>query len=237
MRATVDEKLQSTLEKRLGESFKMVSERLEQVYKGLGEMQTLAVGVGDLKKVLTNVEISGNLGRGPAWGDARADPIAPTSMRRMWLPKGEGERVEFAIKLPGRGEHQDDLVWMPIDAKFPVEDYQRLVEAQEKAHPVAAEEAAKQLENRIKQCAADICTKYIGPPKTTDFGILICRPKVCSRKSSAGLVFPSTSSGSAVWSLPGRQHCGQSSIACRWAFGNACHRKALKRGLESSWGG
>ena len=171
MRATVDEKLQGTLEKRLGESFKLVSERLEQVFRGLGEMQNLATGVGDLKKVLTNVKTRGT------WGEVQLGAmleqvLPPDQYAKNVAVKGDGERVEFAIKLPGRGDDKEDVVWLPIDAKFPVEDYQRLVEAQEKADPDAAEKAARQLEVRIKQCAKDICEKYIAAPKTTDFGIL-----------------------------------------------------------------
>jgi DNA recombination protein RmuC len=171
MRATVDEKLQGTLEKRLGESFRLVSERLEQVHQGLGEMQALASGVGDLKKVLTNVKTRGT------WGEVQLGAmleqiLAPDQYALNVATKDAGERVEFAIKLPGRGADKADQVWLPIDAKFPVEDYQRLMDAQEKADPQAAEQATKQLELRIKQCARDICDKYIGPPRTTDFGIL-----------------------------------------------------------------
>ena len=171
MRATVDEKLQGTLERRLSESFKQVSERLEQVYKGLGEMQALATGVGDLKKVLTNVKTRGT------WGEVQLGAmleqvLTPEQYALNVATKDGGERVEFAVKLPGRGEDKDEIVWLPIDAKFPVEDYQRLMDAQEKADPDLAEVASKQLENRIKQCASDICGKYLNPPKTTDFGIL-----------------------------------------------------------------
>ncbi len=171
VRATVDEKLQGTLEKRLGESFKLVCERLEQVHKGLGEMQTLATGVGDLKKVLTNVKTRGT------WGEVQLgalleEVLSPEQYEANIAPKESGERVEFGVKMPGRGGVLDEVVWLPIDAKFPVEDYQRLVEAQERADPVAAEAASSQLEARIKQCAQDICEKYINPPKTTDFGIL-----------------------------------------------------------------
>jgi DNA recombination protein RmuC len=171
MRATVDEKLQGTLEKRLGESFKQVSDRLEQVHKGLGEMQTLASGVGDLKRVLTNVKTRGT------WGEVQLGAmleqvLSPEQYATNVPTKAGGERVEFAIKLPGRGEDTADVIWLPIDAKFPLEDYQRLVEAQERIDPAAAEAASKQLETRIKQCAKVICDKYIGPPKTTDFGIL-----------------------------------------------------------------
>ncbi len=170
MRATVDEKLQGTLEKRLGDSFKQVSERLEQVYRGLGEMQSLAAGVGDLKRVLTNVKTRGT------WGEVQLGAmleqvLTPDQYAANVAVKEGGERVEFAIKLPGRGE-DEEIVWLPVDAKFPVEDYQRLMDAQEKADAESAEGAAKQLEARIKQCAGDICSKYLNPPKTTDFGIL-----------------------------------------------------------------
>lgn len=172
MRQTVDEKLQGTLEKRLGESFKLVSDRLEQVYKGLGEMQVLASGVGDLKKVLTNVKTRGT------WGEVQLAALLEQVLTpeqygtNIATKPGSNDRVEFAIRLPGRGDNHDEVVWLPIDAKFPVEDYQRLVEAQEAADPDAAEAASRQLETRIKQCAADICNKYISAPATTDFGIL-----------------------------------------------------------------
>jgi len=171
MRQTVDEKLQGTLEKRLGESFKQVSERLEQVHKGLGEMQTLATGVGDLKKVLTNVKTRGT------WGEVQLGALLeqvlnPDQFATNVATKEGGERVEFAIKLPGQSADKDETVWLPIDAKFPVEDYQRLVEAQERADVEGAEVAGKQLENRVKNCAGDICQKYLNPPRTTDFGIL-----------------------------------------------------------------
>ena len=171
MRQTVDEKLQGTLEKRLGESFKQVSERLELVHKGLGEMQSLATGVGDLKKVLTNVKTRGT------WGEVQLgalleEVLNPGQFGTNVATKEGGERVEFAIKLPGQGLDKDEVVWLPIDAKFPVEDYQRLVEAQERADIDGVEAAGKQLENRVKACAGDICRKYLNPPKTTDFGIL-----------------------------------------------------------------
>jgi DNA recombination protein RmuC len=171
IRATVDEKLQGTLERRLGESFKQVSERLEQVYKGLGEMQVLATGVGDLKRVLTNVKSRGT------WGEVQLGAmldqvLTPEQFSRNVATKDGGERVEYAVRLPGKGDDHDEIVWLPIDAKFPTEDYQRLTEAQEKADPESAESAAKELENRIKQCASDICRKYINAPRTTDFGIL-----------------------------------------------------------------
>jgi len=170
MRKTVDEKLQGTLEKRLGESFKMVSDRLEQVHKGLGEMQTLAVGVGDLKKVLTNVKTRGTWGE-MQLGNLLEQILTPDQYEKNVATKaGSADRVEFAIKLPGREDGKP--VWLPIDAKFPKEDYERLVEAAERADVEAVEQAAKQLETRIKAEAADIHKKYIDIPNTTDFGIL-----------------------------------------------------------------
>jgi DNA recombination protein RmuC len=171
MRATVDEKLHATLEQRLGESFKLVSERLELVHKGLGEMQTLASGVGDLKKVLSNVKTRG------IWGEIQLGNILEQVLtpeqyeKNVAVKKGSSERVEFAVKLPGRYD-QDDCVWLPIDAKFPQEDYQRLLEALDQANPQGAEESAKALELRIKACAKDIKDKYIDPPNSTDFGIM-----------------------------------------------------------------
>jgi len=171
MRKTVDEKLHETLEKRLGESFKLVSDRLEQVHKGLGEMQTLASGVGDLKRVLTNVKTRG------MWGEIQLgtlleEVMAPDQYAQnvVTIP-GSNDRVEFAIKLPGR-DKEGTIVWLPIDAKFPQEDYQRLLEAQEQANTIMAEEAGKALENRVKNEAKDIATKYISVPHTTEFGIL-----------------------------------------------------------------
>ena len=172
MRATVDEKLQGTLEKRLGESFKQVSERLEQVHQGLGEMQALASGVGDLKRVLTNVKTRGT------WGEIQLEALleqilSPEQYARNVKPNEASEAiVEFAIKLPGRDDEGGAPVWLPIDAKFPTEDYQRLIDAQEKADPVAADLAAKMLANRIRSSAKDICEKYLCPPATTDFGIM-----------------------------------------------------------------
>jgi len=172
MRKTVDEKLQGTLEKRLGESFRQVSERLEQVHKGLGEMQNLAIGVGDLKKVLTNVKTRGTWGE-MQLGNLLEQILTPEQYAQNVITKqGSAERVEFAIKLPGRDTHDGKTVWLPIDAKFPKEDYERLVEASERADADAVEQAAKQLELRIKAEAGDIRDKYIDPPNTTDFGIL-----------------------------------------------------------------
>ncbi len=172
MRSVVDEKLQSTLEKRLGESFKQVSERLEQVYKGLGEMRSLATGVGDLKKVLTNVKTRGT------WGEIRLSHILEQILTpdqyeiNVATKKGSSERVEFAIKLPGQGADKEKVVWLPIDSKFPQEDYQRLLDAQEAADKVQAEISVKNLETRVKAEAKAIRQKYIDPPNTTDFGIM-----------------------------------------------------------------
>ncbi|WP_104372147.1 DNA recombination protein RmuC [Desulfocucumis palustris] len=171
MRATVDEKLHASLEKRLGESFKLVSERLELVHKGLGEMQTLASGVGDLKKVLTNVKTRGTWGE-IQLGSLLEQVLTPEQYEsNVSTKKGASERVEFAIKLPGRNPGEN-VVWLPIDAKFPLEDYQRLLDAREQANQAEAEEARKLLENRIKYEAKNIREKYIDPPNTTDFGIM-----------------------------------------------------------------
>jgi DNA recombination protein RmuC len=172
MRATVDEKLQSTLDKRLGESFKQVSERLEQVHKGLGEMQDLARGVGDLKKVLTNVKTRGT------WGEIRLSHILEQILTpdqygvNVATKKNSNDRVEFAIKLPGQGTDKDKVVWMPIDSKFPQEDYQRLMDAQEAADKELADKSIRNLEMRIKAEAKYIKEKYLDPPHTTDFGIM-----------------------------------------------------------------
>ncbi|MBP7205307.1 MAG: DNA recombination protein RmuC [Candidatus Cloacimonetes bacterium] len=171
MRKTVDEKLHDTLEKRLGESFKLVSERLELVHKGLGEMQSLASGVGDLKKVLTNVKNRGMMGE-IQLGAILEQMLTPEQYERNFKPfKRRDEVVEFAIRLPGRDEDQD-CVYLPIDAKFPIEDYHRLVEAWDAGDPAAVESARKGLRARIQGCARDIRDKYINPPLTTDFALL-----------------------------------------------------------------
>lgn len=169
IRLTVDEKLQSTLERRLGESFQQVSLRLEQVHRGLGEMQTLAGGVGDLKRILSNVKNRG------IWGEMQLgvllrDLLAPEQFaENVAVKQGSAERVEFALKLPGS---KDGTVWLPIDAKFPQEDFQRLLEAREQADTAAADIALKQLERRLKSEARDIQNKYLCPPQTTDFAIM-----------------------------------------------------------------
>lgn len=170
MRVTVDEKLHSTLEKRLGESFKLVNDRLESVYKGLGEMQNLAQGVGDLKKVFTNVKSRG------FWGEIQLGNILEQFLTKEQYecnvktkPKSN-DLVEFAIKLPGRNDNE--FVWLPVDSKFPIEDYSRLVDAEEAADTSLILENRKKLENSIKSFAKDIHDKYIESPFTTDFGIM-----------------------------------------------------------------
>lgn len=171
MRITVDEKLQNTLEKRLGESFKMVNDRLEQVYKGLGEMQNLATGVGDLKKVLSNVKTRGVL------GEIQLERIleqflAPDQYdKNVITKKGSRETVEFAIKLPGKDEY-NDIVYLPLDAKFPLDIYNKLVDAYEEGNQNNIDTLSKELEKFIKKSAKDIRDKYIDPPNTTEFGIL-----------------------------------------------------------------
>lgn len=172
IRATVDEKLHQTLETRLGESFKLVSERLELVQKGLGEMQGLATGVGDLKRVLTNVKTRGT------WGEVALksiidDILTPAQYEENAITKkGSQERVEIAIRLPGRGEDGIEKVLLPIDAKFPKEDYERLLTAQEAGDLAGSDEALRALAARLKGCAKDIRDKYLNPPATTDFAIM-----------------------------------------------------------------
>jgi DNA recombination protein RmuC len=171
IRLTVDEKLHATLEQRLGESFKLVSDRLEQVHKGLGEMQSLAAGVGDLKKVLTNIKTRGT------WGEVQLENLLEQMLTPAQYSKnvatrpGQPWRVEFAIRLPGRDEGKNEF-WLPIDAKFPLEDFQRLQDAQERADLAAVELFGKALEDRVRRQAKDIHDKYIEPPYTTDFALL-----------------------------------------------------------------
>jgi len=170
MRATVEEKLQSTLEARLGESFKLVSDRLEQVHRGLGEMQTLAAGVGDLKRVLSNVKSRGTFGEVQLAVLLEQVMAADQYAANVATRPGSNERVEFAIRMPGR---EDGLpVWLPIDAKFPSEDYERILAAQESADRDAFDAAARALENRIRLEAKTMREKYVEPPHTTDFAIM-----------------------------------------------------------------
>jgi DNA recombination protein RmuC len=171
IRQTVDEQLQGTLDKRLGEAFASVSERLEAVHRGLGEMQVLAQGVGDLKKVLGNVKTRGTFGE-VQLAALLEQILTPDQYAANVAPRKEsGERVEFAIRMPGRGEGEEEVL-LPIDAKFPTEDYQRLVDASEAGDAAAVEAASKALEARLKACARDIRDKYLAPPRTTDFAIL-----------------------------------------------------------------
>ncbi|MGA8006771.1 MAG: DNA recombination protein RmuC [Burkholderiales bacterium] len=170
MRQTVDEKLHATLEQRLSESFKQVSERLELVHKGLGEMRSLAAGVGDLKRVLSNVKNRGVMGEVQLAALLEQILTPEQYETNVATRPGSRDRVEFAIKLPGRDS--EGTVWLPLDAKFPTEDYQRLQEAQDAADPVAVEAAAKALEARIRLEARTIAEKYLAPPATTDFGLL-----------------------------------------------------------------
>lgn len=171
MRATVDEKLQTTLNTRLDASFKLVSERLEQVQRGLGEMQQLATGVGDLKRVLSNVKDRGG------WGEVQLENILEQTLtaeqyaRSVRVKPDSGEAVDFAIRLPGRGE-ADTQVWLPVDAKFPREDYERLLDAQEKGDVDAIKATAAQLERAIRVQAKSISDKYVCPPHTTDFAVM-----------------------------------------------------------------
>ncbi len=241
MRQTVDEKLQGTLERRLGESFKQVSERLELVHKGLGEMQTLATGVGDLKKVLTNVKTRGT------WGEVQLGALLeqvlnPDQFAVNVATKDGGERVEFAVRLPGQGTDRDQTVWLPIDAKFPVEDYQRLLEAQDRADIEGVAAAGKQLENRVKACARDICDKYLNPPKTTDFGILFLPieglfaevirrpglPEVIQRECRVVIAGPTT-----LWSLLSSLQMGFRTLAIQKRSSEVWN---LLAAVKTEWG-
>jgi DNA recombination protein RmuC len=172
IRKTVDEQLQTALDRRLTESFKIVSDNLVSVQKGLGEMQMLATGVGDLKRVLTNVKVRGT------WAEFQLGAILEEILtpdqygKNVQVRPESGERVEFAVKLPGRPESGDSSVWLPIDSKFPQEAYGRLLQAVEASDPLALQSASEQLAQAIKVCAQDICEKYVHPPNTTDFAIL-----------------------------------------------------------------
>jgi DNA recombination protein RmuC len=172
MRQTVDEKLHSTLEKRLGESFKLVSERLEAVQRGLGEMQNLATGVGDLKRVLTNVKARGT------WAEVQLGALLEQILtpdqyeKNVQTREGSREIVEYAIRLPGTEESPGSYVWLPIDSKFPQEDYLRLLDASDAADPDAVQKTTADLLRVVQSSAKDICEKYLDPPRTTDFAIM-----------------------------------------------------------------
>jgi len=191
MRTVVDEKLHRTLEKRLGESFNIVVQRLELVHKGLGEMQSLAAGVGDLKRILSNVKTRGTVAE---WQleNMLEQVMAPGQYEKnVVTKKGSNERVEFALKLPGQDETGRKEVFLPIDAKFPKEDFERLVDARDKCDLALIEQTSKQLERRAKEMAKSIRDKYLDPPNTTDFGIMyvpteglfaeiVSRPEMCA---------------------------------------------------------
>ena len=172
MRRTVDEKLQGTLEKRLGESFQQVREQLDAVHKGLGQMQSLATGVGDLKNVLTNVKARGT------WAEYQLEAILEQVLtpeqfdRNVATRENSSERVEFAIRLPGKSDDPNDCVWLPIDSKFPQEDYIRLTEAAQSADTEAVAQSTRELMRSVKQSAKTIADKYLNPPQTTDFAVL-----------------------------------------------------------------
>jgi DNA recombination protein RmuC len=172
MRKTVDEKLQGTLEKRLGESFKIVSERLEAVQRGLGEMQNLATGVGDLKRVLTNVKSRGTWAEVQLGGILEQFLVPEQYAKNVKTKKDSGEMVEFAIRLPGRPDEPESAVWLPIDSKFPQEDYLRLQEAAEQADAEGVQKAGDALARTLRSEAQKIQEKYLDPPSTTDFGIM-----------------------------------------------------------------
>lgn len=188
MRVTVDEKLHSTLEKRLGESFKIVNDRLESVYKGLGEMKNLAQGVGDLKKVFTNVKSRGY------WGEVQLSNILDQFLTNeqfdtnVKTKPGSNDLVEFAIKLPGKNDNE--FVWLPVDSKFPIEDYSRLIDAEEQCNTELIVECKKKLENSIKLFAKDIHDKYIETPFTTDFAIMFLPTEslYCEVLKNTGLI-------------------------------------------------
>lgn len=201
MRKTVDEKLQSTLEKRLGESFKLVSERLEEVHKGLGEMQELATGVGDLKRVLSNVKTRGTFAE-VQLGALLEQILTPSQYAKNVRPRPDSnEIVEYAIRLPGPNDGNKTPIWLPIDAKFPTADYERLQEAAESGDAEKVNRASNALIKAIESSAADIRTKYVSPPHTTDFAILflpteglyaevVRRPETLERLQSTHRVVP-----------------------------------------------
>ena len=236
MRATVDEKLHDTLEKRLGESFKLVSERLELVQRGLGEMQTLASGVGDLKKVLTNVKTRGTFGE-IQLSSLLEQVLSPGQYEsNVETRKGSGQRVEFALKLPGRDGTPDGMVWLPLDAKFPQEDYLRLVEAQESADILAAAEAAKQLEKAVRLMAAQYPRQVSGPAPYDRFrrDVPADRGAVCRGPASSGAV----RCPAARFQGDGRRsdHPGGHAEQSADGVPDPGHRETLGRGLESAGG-
>ena len=235
MRATVDEKLQGTLEKRLGESFRLVSERLERVHQGLGAMQQLASDVGGLQRVLTNVKTRGG------WGEVQLGALleqvltADQFERNVKTREGGGEMVDFAIKLPG--DENGAPVWLPIDAKFPIEDYQRLVAAQERSDLAATEEAMKSLETQMRKSAKEICAKYINPPRTTDFALMFLPTEglfaEAIRRVGIGRAGAARMSGEFCRT----DHAGRAPQQFADGFPHPRHPGALERSLEPARGG
>ena len=224
MRATVDEKLQGTLEKRLGESFKLVSDRLEQVHQGLGAMRQLASDVGGLQRVLTNVKTRGGWSE---WqlGVLLDEMLTPEQFaKNIKMRDDTDERVEFAIKLPG--DENGAPVWLPIDAKFPMEHYDRLATAQEKGEPAAVETAIKTLETQLKRCAKDICENTLIRRRRPILRCCFCRAKDFTRKRSGVLVWFKTFSAIVASPSWGRQRSQPCSIVCRWVFARWRFRSA-----------
>ena len=216
MRATVDEKLQGTLEKRLGESFRLVSERLEQVHQGLGAMRQLASDVGGLQRVLTNVKTRGG------WSEWQLGVLldemltAEQFAKNIKMREDTDERVEFAIKLPG--DENGAPVWLPIDAKFPMEHYDRLAVAQEKGDPLAVESAIKTLETQLKRCAKDICEKSLIRRRRPILRFCFCRAKDFTQKQSGVSAWFKTCSAIVASRSSGRRRSLRCSIVCRWVF-------------------
>ena len=215
MRKTVDEKLQDTLEKRLGESFKLVSERLELVHKGLGEMQNIASGVGDLKKVLTNVKTKGILGEYQL-----ANIIEQLLPREQYAENvatrpGSTERVEFAVRMPGNSD--DEVVWLPIDSKFPLEGYQKLINARDDGNQESIAQAEKALAATLEKFAKDISEKYLEAPYTTDFGVMFLPIEASTQRSCVIRVFSRPCNANTGSQSRGRRPCLRCSTVCKWA--------------------
>lgn len=228
MRVTVDEKLQATLEKRLSESFRQVSERLQKVHEGLGEMKSLATGVGDLKKVLSNVKTRGVLGE-MQLQNILASLLSPEQFdENIATREGSRERVEFAVRLPGKDD-DGDVVLLPIDAKFPLESYYRLLEAGEKGDAALLKQASKEVETEIRRCAKEISDKYLNPlvRPISEFCFFLSRG--CLPKSFAIRHCLNSFRESTILLLPARQRLPHCSTACRWASGRLRYRNVRAR--------
>ncbi len=233
MRRTVDEKLQGTLEKRLGESFKLVSDRLDAVHKGLGEMQSLATGVGDLKNVLTNVKVRGT------WAEYQLEAILEQILTRDQFDRNvatredSAERVEFAIRLPGRSDDPNDCVWLPIDSKFPQEDYLRLSEAAQSADAEAVAQSTRELVRSVTQSAKTIAEKYLNPPRTTDFAVLYLPTEGFMPGAASAWAGESAAAGSSCGGKRSDDHSGAAEQSAPW-FSFAGYRTAGQRGLAGA---